>query len=119
MKAFFMTIGPASEQWVEQVGEQAEFLLSAAQWHKKLSYSDPVFGSPAEYTKKYEAFHGDGILPNYVSAGASAALYVMMVAIQKAFAVCDLSLIGNNVDQLLFDTNVLTCKDEQHEKIIG
>lgn len=119
MKAFFMTVGPSSHKWVEQVGDESKFLLSAGQWHNELNYDDPVFGKTAEYSKKYEVFHGAGILPTYVSAGASAAVYTIMVAIKNAFVECNLSLTGGDVDQLLFNTSALVCEGVSQKGMTG
>lgn len=120
MKAFFMTVGPASDKWVQELGELSEFMLSAGQWHKQLKYEGSAdFGRTSEYNRRYEAFHGAGIVPTYVSAGASVSVNVLMVAIQNAFAVCDLSSIGGNASKLLFDDDALVCKGGDEERING
>lgn len=63
---------------MKEVGETLKFLMSAAQWHNELTYSDPVFGTTTEYNQKYKDFHGHELLPVSVSAGASAVDYTTM-----------------------------------------
>lgn len=113
MKAFFMTVGPSNAEWVEDMGEKADYLLSAGQWHPELAYSDKVFGTNTEYVQKYKDLHGEREEPSYISAGASAAVYTAMAGIQNAFIDCDILSTGGDIDQLLFNPDAISCGDRE------
>jgi branched-chain amino acid transport system substrate-binding protein len=65
-----------------QVGAGAEYTLCAAQWAPSLSYSDPLFGTAAEYAATFEAQFG--YAPPYQAAESTAAVLVFADAFARA-----------------------------------
>lgn len=119
LKSMFLTVGPTKLKWI-QATDNSIHLLSAAQWHEKMSTSseanrakhtleDPMFGTPQNYSAFYEAIYDRQ--PTYVSAGASAVGYTLMKAIVDALEQCDIGFSKGNVDELLFGPP-LNCTDE-------
>lgn len=109
LKAFFLTVGPSRPSWVEQYGNKTDYLLSAAQWHTGLSYSDAWFGTSKRYAEKFEREHGEGDTPTYVAAMASATILTAVHSLQDAFQSCDLSLTGGDVYQILYNSSAIDC----------
>jgi len=111
LKAFFLTIGPTSQEWIRNFTDtsRSDSLLSAAQWHKDMEYTDNFFKSGSEYAKKYKDTYEEE--PSYVSASASATGLILHYAIKKAFEDCDLSHTNGNVSLLLYDSNAISCGD--------
>ncbi|GMH34270.1 hypothetical protein BSKO_02104 [Bryopsis sp. KO-2023] len=113
LKSLFITVAPTIPQWVSGMGELSEHVLSAAQWHTKLKYTDSFFGTNQEYISKFEALHGE--VSTYIAAGASAVGYVTYFGIKYAFWNCDISKTGGVVDQLLFNSSALECDDQNED----
>ena len=65
-----------------QVGAGAEYTLCAAQWAPSLSYSDPLFGTAAEYSAAFEGQFG--YAPPYQAAESTAAVMVFADAFTRA-----------------------------------
>ena len=123
LKGFFLTVGPTKQDWIDDLEPPAvaEDLLSAAQWHHGLNYTDAFFGSAEGYTQRYrEKF--DGQTPTYVAAGASAVGLTLTHAIREAFADCDISATLGDVDALLYNTSAIQCdgdgRDKGYERVL-
>lgn len=71
-----------SARVAENFGPAAEYTLCAAQWASTLKYSDPLFGSAAEYAALYEKTYGE-VAP-YQAAESSAAVQVFADAFERA-----------------------------------
>ncbi|MEW6090806.1 MAG: amino acid ABC transporter substrate-binding protein [Pseudomonadota bacterium] len=71
-----------SARIAETFGAAAEYALCAAQWASTLKYSDPLFGSAADYAALYEQAYGE-VAP-YQAAESSAAVQVFADAFERA-----------------------------------
>eukprot|EP00210_Caulerpa_lentillifera_P002360 g2264.t1 len=117
LKAFFLTLGPTSQDWVDDFDQKyrADSILSAAQWHKEMMYVDDFFGDGSTYTELYQDKF-NGTEPSYVSASASATGLTLHLAIKDAFQHCDISLTNGNVDELLQNSSAISCEDKHSNK---
>ncbi|CAD7696201.1 unnamed protein product [Ostreobium quekettii] len=113
LKAFFLTDGPADDDWVRgaQSPQRVENLLSAAQWHSSVDRHDDFFSSSRAYSDAFRAQYGTR--PTDWAAAASAAGYALARAIQNAFRSCDVLPTGGDPDELLFGS--LDCSDGGRE----
>ncbi|MFK5980110.1 MAG: amino acid ABC transporter substrate-binding protein [Rhizobiaceae bacterium] len=71
---------------VGKFGDYANDVLCATQWAETLTYSDPIFGTAAEYNAEIKAkvsHYADRSVP-YQTAQASAAVYVFKDAFERA-----------------------------------
>ena len=114
LKAFFLTTGPTKQTWVDSFDPKyrAYDLLSAAQWHHDMKYTDSFFGSALGYTELYQDKF-DNLLPAYTSAGASAVGLTLVEAMKNAFMFCDILATEGNVEKLLYDADAVICTDEK------
>ncbi|MGB1612703.1 MAG: amino acid ABC transporter substrate-binding protein [Arenicellales bacterium] len=70
----------------KEFGDAANDILCPTQWAETMTYSDPLFGSAAQYHDEVQArfeMYKDRSVP-YQTAQASAAMYVFMDAFQRA-----------------------------------
>ena len=67
-------------------GAAANDILCATQWSETLSYSDPIFGTAAEYEVQFKAAYPEYASKKvpYQTAQASAAVYVFKDAFERA-----------------------------------
>uniref|UniRef100_A0A7S3VRG4 Guanylate cyclase domain-containing protein n=1 Tax=Dunaliella tertiolecta TaxID=3047 RepID=A0A7S3VRG4_DUNTE len=118
LKAMWLTVAPAYEDFADTLGPKAtEHALTAVQWHPASTFADLFFGTAREYSERYDRAYG--VTPSYVSAGASAAAYSLTYAIQDAFKGCTLPEQDVDADSLLFDAGLLECKESGGDKGIG
>jgi len=82
LKAIAFTTGPELKDFTDNLGSDAENICGVAWWMPQMTYTDPLFGSSQEYTKKFEAKYGGGL--SYQGAAASQAGYLLQLAIEKA-----------------------------------
>ena len=71
---------------VGNFGDAANDILCSTQWAETLSYSDPIFGTAAEYEQEFKAAYSEyaeKTVP-YQTAQASAAVYVFKDAFERA-----------------------------------
>ncbi|MCY4219658.1 MAG: amino acid ABC transporter substrate-binding protein [Gammaproteobacteria bacterium] len=71
---------------VGNFGAAANDILCSTQWAETLSYSDPIFGTAAEYEQEFKATYteyAEKTVP-YQTAQASAAVYVFKDAFERA-----------------------------------
>lgn len=71
---------------VGNFGDAANDILCSTQWAETLSYSDPIFGTAAEYEQEFKAAYpeyAEKTVP-YQTAQASAAVYVFKDAFERA-----------------------------------
>ncbi|MGV1013853.1 MAG: ABC transporter substrate-binding protein, partial [Methyloceanibacter sp.] len=71
-----------SAQVAERLGEAAEYVFCAKQWHSSLSYRDDVFGSAADFAKEFHDIYG--YEAPYQAAQSAAAVKVFADAFQRA-----------------------------------
>ncbi|MDR2588127.1 MAG: amino acid ABC transporter substrate-binding protein [Spirochaetales bacterium] len=82
LKAIGFTTGPELEDFQNNLGSDAENICGVAWWMPQMVYSDPLFGSTQDYTKKYAAKFGSGLA--YQGAAGSQGGYLLQMAIEKA-----------------------------------
>jgi branched-chain amino acid transport system substrate-binding protein len=73
-----------SAKVVQAFPAAAEGLLCPTQWAETLSYRDPLFGSAADYDKEFRTANPSYKTVPYQTAQASAALYVLKDAFERA-----------------------------------
>jgi len=99
--SFLITVGPSNPTFVEEMGEDSNYVLGASQWESSLAYEDAYFGSAGDYAVRYEeAF---GIAPSYQAAESTATALVLHLAIEAAA-----SLETADVRQALLDMDIVT-----------
>jgi branched-chain amino acid transport system substrate-binding protein len=80
--AFLITVGPSNPTFVEEMGEDAEFVWGATQWESSMGWEDEWFGTAADYAERYEEAYE--IAPSYQAAESTAAALVLHLAIEDA-----------------------------------
>ena len=81
-KAMVLTVGPTDPELIEEVGEDAYYLIGPTQWEASMSYEGDYFGSASDYAERYAAKWGGP--PTYQSASATAAALALHLAIEAA-----------------------------------
>ena len=82
LKAIGFTTGPELQDFRDNLGSDANNICGVAWWMPEMAYSDPLFGSATDYTKKYTGKFGPGLA--YQGAAASQGGYLLQMAIEKA-----------------------------------
>ena len=100
-QGILMTVGPSTPQFVEQMGADINYVMGASQWQSTLGYSDPWFGSAADYAARYHEAYD--IEPSYQAAESTATALVLQLAIETAG-----SLDTDAVRTALQDMDVVT-----------
>jgi branched-chain amino acid transport system substrate-binding protein len=80
-KALIMHFGVTEPSFVKELGPDAEGVLGLVDWTPDFPYRDDVFGSAAEYARKFEAKYKSK--PDYTAAACSASGEVLQQAAQK------------------------------------
>jgi len=81
LKSLFLASGPGLPQFAAALGDDAEYLTSAAQWHVALKYTDDLFGNTTAFVDDVVAYAGDDYAPGPGAAGAAAAVHILYAAI--------------------------------------
>ena len=81
-KAMVLTVGPTDPDLMEELGEDAHYLIGPTQWEASMSYQGDYFGSASDYAERYAAKWGGP--PAYQSASATAAALALQLAIEAA-----------------------------------
>ena len=81
-KAMVLTVGPTDPDLMEELGEDANYLIGPTQWEASMSYQGDYFGSASDYAERYAAKWGGP--PAYQSASATAAALALQLAIEAA-----------------------------------
>ena len=71
-----------SAQIAEKMGEAAEHVFCAHQWHRSLGYKDELFGTAEDFAKQFEAAYA--YEAPYQAAQSAAAVHVFADAIKRA-----------------------------------
>lgn len=100
-KATVLTVGPTNPDFIERVGEDADYLIGPTQWEPSMSYRGDYFGSASDYAERYSAKWGES--PPYQTASATAAALALHLAIEAAG-----SLDAEAVRAALRDMNAAT-----------
>ena len=81
-RALALTVGPTDPKFIQEVGEDANYLLAPTQWEASMSYEGDYFGSASDYAERYTAKWGGS--PAYQTASATAAGLALHLAIEAA-----------------------------------
>ena len=81
LKAIGFTTGPELMDFRTNLGADANNICGVAWWMPQMTYSDPLFTTAQEYTKKYTQKFGAGLA--YQGAPASMGGYLLQLAIEK------------------------------------
>ena len=81
LKAIGFTTGPELSDFRTNLGADADNVCGVAWWMPQMTYSDPLFVTAQEYTKKYTQKFGPGLA--YQGAAASMGGYLLQLAIEK------------------------------------
>ena len=81
-KAMVLTVGASNPKFVEEMGQDSEYVFGPTQWESTMKHQGKYFGSAAEYAQKYQEKWGEP--PTYQAAGATAAALALQIAIEKA-----------------------------------
>ncbi len=82
-KLFAFTVGPATPNFIQTLGEDAEYVVTSSQWADTLQYRGiDIFGTSLRYVELYrEKFDSD---PDYHAAGGTAAAIALQASIEQA-----------------------------------
>ena len=81
-KAMLLTVGPNDSTFVEDLGADANYVMSPTQWESSMTYEGDYFGSASDYAARYETEWGSA--PAYQAASATAAALALHLAIEAA-----------------------------------
>jgi branched-chain amino acid transport system substrate-binding protein len=80
--AMMLTVGPDSPEFVEELGEDANFIFGDSQWDRSMAYEDEFFGTAADFGQLYFDLYGEW--PPYQVASSTAAALALHLAIEDA-----------------------------------
>ena len=100
-KAFLITVGPSSPEFITEMGADANYVWGSSQWESTLGFEDQYFGTAADYAARYQDMFD--VPPSYQSAESTAAALSLQIAIEAAG-----SLDTDAVRQALLDMDVTT-----------
>lgn len=81
-KAMVLTVGPNNSTFIEELGADANYVMSPTQWESSMTYEGDYFGSASDYAGRYETEWGSP--PAYQAASATAAALALHLAIESA-----------------------------------
>ena len=81
-RAMVLTVGPNNPGFVDNLGEDANYVMSPTQWESSMTYEGDYFGSASDYAERYETEWGSA--PAYQAASATAAALALHLAIESA-----------------------------------
>ena len=81
-KAMVLTVGPSNLKFIDELGEDADYVMSPTQWEPSMTYEGDYFGSASDYAERYEAAWDSP--PAYQAASATAAALALHLAIEAA-----------------------------------
>ena len=81
-KAMVLTVGPNNPKFVDDLGADANYMMSPTQWESSMTYEGDYFGSASDYAERYETEWGSA--PAYQAASATAAALALHLAIEAA-----------------------------------
>jgi branched-chain amino acid transport system substrate-binding protein len=82
-RLYAFTVGPATPDFINALGKDANYVLGSSQWTAQEKYNGvDIFKTPANYEQLYRTEYGH--VPSYQSAESSAAGVAFQFAIQQA-----------------------------------
>jgi len=100
--AFWMTSAPSTEQFVLEIGAEANYLMGPTQWDVTLNYKGDNFGNATQYNAAY--LNEFGQAPSFIAASATAAGLALSEALALTVNISD----SNSVASALRALNVTT-----------
>lgn len=80
-KGVAFSYGPTVPKFIEDLGPDAEGVIAASEWTPHMPYTGKVFGSAADFDKRYVERHGRH--PDYVEAAAAAGAIAQQLVIEE------------------------------------
>jgi branched-chain amino acid transport system substrate-binding protein len=80
--AFLITVGPSNPTFVEEMGDDSNYIWGSSQWESSMEWEDEWIGSAGDYAERYEEMYD--IAPSYQAAESTAAALVLHLAIEEA-----------------------------------
>lgn len=99
--AMVITVGPSNPEFVDEVGDAANYIIGPTQWEATMAYEDEYFGTAAEFAERYQGMWGE--TPTYQAAESTATALALHLAIENAG-----TLDMDAVRQALYDLDVET-----------
>ncbi|GFR51221.1 hypothetical protein Agub_g13595 [Astrephomene gubernaculifera] len=111
LSAVWLSAGDHIHDLPTVLSSNSKYALTTVQWLPELPYSDPLFGTAADYAAAF--LNVTGQEATQTSAAASASGYVLLSALEQVISTCDLGLISevNLSDSFMWDKGMLACPD--------
>jgi branched-chain amino acid transport system substrate-binding protein len=100
-KALVMDVGPTMPDFVNSLGQDAEYSSSSQFWGLTTLYDDPLFGNTEQYIKEFKDKYGKP--PDYHNVSASIGAEVFALAIEQAGSL-DIDKIRDVIAAMDFET---------------
>jgi branched-chain amino acid transport system substrate-binding protein len=100
-KALIMDVGPTMPDFPETLGADAEYCMSSQYWGTSSNYSDPLFGSTAQYIDEFSERYGRA--PDYHNVSASVGAMCFVWGIENAGSL-DIDEVRDEIEKLELDT---------------
>ncbi|RLC36501.1 MAG: ABC transporter substrate-binding protein [Candidatus Nealsonbacteria bacterium] len=89
-KALVMHYGPTAPEFIDNLGEDAEYIIGASPWTPEMKLKGEFFGTAQEFAKNFKAAYGH--FPDYTEAACGAAGIVAAEALKEIGATPPLSI---------------------------
>lgn len=83
-KMYAYSVGPATPDFTQALGNDANFVFSGAQWSSQVKYRPAMYMSPPDYVQAYQRKYGTKDEPAYQVADATAGGLALEKAIETA-----------------------------------
>lgn len=83
-KVFAYTVGPATPEFLQSLGKEANFVYTSAQWSPEVRYKPSVFLSTQAYVAAYQKKFATKDDPAYIVAESTATCVALQTAIENA-----------------------------------
>ena len=80
-KAVFFSYGPTVPDFIQSLGNDAEYVFAASEWTPNLPYRDKIFGTARDFYHGYSKRFGRA--PDYVEAASVAGALIQQQAVQE------------------------------------
>ena len=78
---FCIVVAPSDPAFVDELGDDANYIFGSVQWTSELPYYGPIFGSSDNYSKLFQKKYGK--IPDYHSAAATACGVAYQLVLEK------------------------------------
>jgi branched-chain amino acid transport system substrate-binding protein len=83
-KVFAYTVGPATPEFLQSLGKEANYVYTSAQWSPEVRYKPSMYLSAQAYVAAYQKKFGTQDDPAYIVAESTAACLALETAIENA-----------------------------------